>query len=408
MPDLDRSLRAARTDLLDEIRIPELAGVQARAAGIRRRRHGVIAAAAAVVLMAAGTGTALLANRAAPDRHEVSATTPPAPETGWRGGGLTLEPLTAKVLDLPGDLYDVEFTDRQHGYALAADCATSPCLISFAYSEDGGDSWEPSAPPQTTAPSGTLPHIVPVAVAAVVVRYDKAAYFFDAPYRQWSERPAPPGGVSAVLEGARVWLPPGTGACQPGPVQVWRIDGTQARLDSPPAIQGCTVAAGGPGTWWVGGRSAGVPAVAVSSDSGRTWSTIPLPAAEGAPDAWAQVSTLGNEVYVSVVDMDATGSLRLHNVYRGDGGDSFVPYPTSVVTLGGEVVPLLDGRLVVGGPEWMVSAGAGRPFVRAGGTMPLVGALRRTPAGWIAYDLFDDGWVAISTDGSTWQKVNLR
>src|SRR5262245_7455992 len=181
MPDLDQSLRAARAKQLNEILIPEMGAVTARAGQIRRRRNGVLAAAAAVLLTVVAMGTAVLATRTtAPDHRQIAATSAP-PETGWHGGGLNLEPLTATVLDLPGDLYDVQFTDRQHGYALSADCTKSPCLISFAYSEDGGDSWEPSAPPRTSAPSGKLPHVVPLAAAAIVLRYDTSAYFFDAP-----------------------------------------------------------------------------------------------------------------------------------------------------------------------------------------------------------------------------------
>ena len=40
--------------------------------------------------------------------------------------------------------------------------------------------------------------------------------------------------------------------------------------------------------------------------------------------------------------------------------------------------------------------------------MPWVGRIQRSPGGWVAYNLFDAGWVATSLDGRTWQKINLR
>ena len=40
----------------------------------------------------------------------------------------------------------------------------------------------------------------------------------------------------------------------------------------------------------------------------------------------------------------------------------------------------------------------------------MVGPLRRTWAGYVAYDLFGApaGWLAFSPDGSTWRKLHIR
>ena len=71
-------------------------------------------------------------------------------------------------------------------------------------------------------------------------------------------------------------------------------------------------------------------------------------------------------------------------------------------------MPLLDGRLVAAGPNWYVSAGAGANLAPAGGSMPRMYRIERTPGGWVVYDLFQAGWAAMSRDGATWQKINVR
>jgi hypothetical protein len=71
-------------------------------------------------------------------------------------------------------------------------------------------------------------------------------------------------------------------------------------------------------------------------------------------------------------------------------------------------VPVLDGRLVAAGPNWYVSQEPGATMQGAGGTLPWVGRIQRSPGGWVAYNLFEAGWVATSLDGITWQKINLR
>jgi hypothetical protein len=104
-------------------------------------------------------------------------------------------------------------------------------------------------------------------------------------------------------------------------------------------------------------------------------------------------------------------------LHSTDSGGSFTLTRTrgtaEPATLAGEAVPLLDGRLLVTttAREWYVSDDAGATFAEARGGLPVVGPLRRTWAGYVAYDLFGGepaGWAAFSSDGSTWRKLHIR
>jgi hypothetical protein len=189
------------------------------------------------------------------------------------------------------------------------------------------------------------------------------------------------------------------------------MDGSLGVLASPPPMQVCRVATG-PGAWWAGGYDTAAgrrAAVAVSRDQGRHWQTFQLPAA--GDQAWAQVSPLGTEVYASVVSprggQPYPEAQTLHAVYRSANGGPFQRYGPADTTIVGDVIPLLDGRLLVAGPSWYVSANGDR-FLKAPGDLPYVGRFARTPGGWVAYDLFQAGYAAVSRDGAVWHKFNIR
>jgi len=97
--------------------------------------------------------------------------------------------------------------------------------------------------------------------------------------------------------------------------------------------------------------------------------------------------------------------MRIEAVYRSVDGGPFTLFAERPGTVAGEVVPLLDGRLLVAGPDWYVGTST---LARAGGSLPWVGEIQRTPGGWVAYDLFSADWAAVSRDGTEWQKVNVR
>jgi photosystem II stability/assembly factor-like uncharacterized protein len=145
----------------------------------------------------------------------------------------------------------------------------------------------------------------------------------------------------------------------------------------------------------------------VTRDGGASWHLVPLDLSGGAI-ASTQVAVLGSHAYAVVLGPQRTIRAIFHS---SDGGLSFSRMREAgagePATLAGDAVPLLDGRLLVTTTErrWYVSADDGRTFERAEGNLPVVGRLARTPAGYVAYDLFGGGWAAFSSDGSTWRKL---
>ena len=404
MPDLDRQLRETGARLFDEIRIPDLDVVRGRARHIRRRRRGLAAGASALaLLLVVGLGiTAIdrIAGRPAP----VPAASDPT-GTMWQGGGITLHGLDGPVLDQPGDLIDIQFADSKHGYALSAQC-TPGCRFALAATTDGGHSWADSRLPDVAAPEDGPPRLVTVG-PGVAIQASGHVNFATYPDPGWAQV-LPTAVFDAVPMGGRLWAA-GT-ECGTG-LQAWSPAGLLGRLSTAPSITVCSVIPepAADGAWWVGGRTpdGSAPAVAVSRDRGATWTVTVLPGS-----GTAQVTTLGGRVYATVVTprggQPYPETQRITAIFLSTNGGQFTPLVDNAGTVVGDVAPLLDGRLVAAGPDWQITGAPGTTFDRAGGSLPWVHRIVRTPGGWVAYDLFKAGWAAVSPDGETWQKLNLR
>ena len=76
--------------------------------------------------------------------------------------------------------------------------------------------------------------------------------------------------------------------------------------------------------------------------------------------------------------------------------------------VGGDVVPLLDGRLLLvdGAGHWLVSTDRGVTWQRVSGLHP-TDRLARTQTGWVAYGM-STIYTAYSVDGTTWQKIDAQ
>jgi hypothetical protein len=405
MPDtLDDRLEAAREALRREIQRPELSLVRARAARIRRRRSagGAVAAALALALLAGLVPAVLTAGRGGPVPE------PAASASGtdrWQGAGLRVGGLDGPVLELPGSLLDVQFADADRGYALAAECTAGTCHVGLAATSDGGHSWRGLNPPASYLWTTGEPAVV-AGANGVFLLTSKGILYQQSDVDGWTD-PGAPAAAETIGRGSAVRV----GECG-GPLEVYRADGHRAELTTGPAMTVCSVTAapGAGGAWWAGGRASdgGAPAVAVSRDDGRTWTVTRLPDGPGT----ARVTTLGNRVFAAVVSARGGDPYpeteTLHAVYRSVDSGPFAAYLHGPATVLGDVVPLLDGRLLVAGPDWQVSQAAGGALARVGDALPWVRRIVRTPGAWVAYDLFRGGWVAVSTDGQDWQKANLH
>ena len=390
MPDLDEQLTAGRQRVLDAIEQPPFEPIARRAGALRRRRAlaRVGTAAATAVLVGTAAVTALVNREPAPPPMADASASPGAI---YSVDGITINGLPALPAELPGNVVDVEFVDAERGYLLTAAC-DGGCKYTFASTTDGGRAWKVA--PLPGGLGSAPPLLVPLGDHAVVV-------------------PTPTGADQAEpateLPGfARLQLVP-PGACG-GTVDAWVPRGDGAALVAPvrqPDLTVCWTSPvrAGDGAWWVGGVQNGAAAVAVSRDGGRTWTTTRL----GDTGAGARVAMLGQDVYATVLGP----SDELLAVYHsGDGGRTFngITHRGMPAKIGGELVPLYDGRLLLvngdGMGGWFLSRDKGATWTAAAGLHPTE-RIARTSGGYVAYKMTTI-YTAFSVDGSTWRKVNAR
>jgi hypothetical protein len=400
VPDqLEIRLRAER-DRLD-IDQPPLSVIAARAGALRRRRRAAMAGAAVLALLAlAGITVAEL--RGGTHRDPVPAASGPAGV--WSDEDVTVNGLAHLPDNLPGAIRDVQFLDPDRGFLLSADCPNSgTCTAWISSTTDGGQTWSTRSSPVAGLPSMALTGDA-VTLLGPAPGYVRTTSVDGA---TWTTGDAPPG--EAVLPGTAHLFPLGPGTCGRETAAVSGAD--LLLLPQQPPIEACWWAPvrAGDGSWWVGGRSEGHPAVSVSRDGGRSWTNTVFTGT-----GRAQVAMLGREVFAAIVDAmpNAPGAPdRLLGVAASqDGGATFGPVrPTAgQATIGGDLVPLLDGRLLIvdGYGHWLVSEDRGASWHRLEGLHPTM-RLARTGAGYVAYQMATI-YTAFSVDGSTWQKLNAQ
>jgi hypothetical protein len=421
-PGLDARLGDARTVVLDSIDQPPLARIRQRAVRRRRRRT----AGGAALLAVAVAATLPVWNRSDEPAPPMPADAPPAGPV-YADAGITINGLVeTDVPRLPGVITDVEFVDPEHGYLLSGCLTGNPCPVTAASTADGGATWRQVALPADTAgwpraellafPDGTL---------AAHPGSTEDGYASADGGRTWFPAPAPEPNLPGIPADPDdlLGLRPGGQRCA-GTVEVWQPDRLRAKqparrpLVRQPDFGVCWVAptATADGAWWVGGVRDGAATVAVTRDGGTSWRPITLiPVAELPDDevASVEVTSLGSHVYASVLGRDRAVWTIFHSADGGQTFDQTLDPWSDVGAVGGppgELVPLLDGRLLATGTDqrWRVSADDGRTFTRAEGSLPAVGRLARTLAGYVAYDLFGSGWAAYSPDGATWRKLQIN
>ncbi|HEU5109446.1 MAG TPA: hypothetical protein VFT95_12965, partial [Micromonosporaceae bacterium] len=386
---LDQSLAGSRAALLAGITQPPLERIGERAATIRRRRRAVRGGAAAAVV-----AVAVLAVIRPGGEPKPQVAQPPERLPVYVGEGITINglPDLAHAVDLPGTVSDVEFADPEHGYAVSTCEGDQPadCRLSLAGTADGGRTWTFRRFPSGVDPR-ERPELEVFGPDRLLIRVGALVYASADGGQTWRETVA--GEQPASMRDGDVLRPgPGGDGCAGGRVVVWTADrGPRGPLPEQPHLDVCQVvpAAGG-SAWWVGGSAYGKAAVAVTRDRGATWQQRTLPLAGS-----ARVAVLGSHVYAVVVDAgDRLGAV----FHSADRGATFTRTGAADLPpgLAGDPVALLDGRLLLVGTDgrWWVSKDDGRTFVRITGTLPAVGRLACTRAGYVAHDLFHGGWSA--------------
>jgi photosystem II stability/assembly factor-like uncharacterized protein len=412
---LDVRLARGRAELLESIDQPPLDLIRERAATRRRRRRAATAGGGvALLLVTLGAGLAFrpgVAGDVVPPPVADRAVEPPPGGPVYTGAGITINGLTEPgVAYVPGAIADVEFVDPDHGYVLTLCPATAPCPATVARTADGGLTWQYASLPADSAGRPGL-GLAAVADGRLLVTGDGPTYVSTDHGHSWRAIGSGDGtGPVTPTTGDSLRAGPG-GGCGYA-VELWRPDLPRAgTTPSQPDLDVCWVAtaASPDGAWWAGGFHSGRPAVAVTRDLGTTWRTVTLPEAPSPAAGTVEVASLGSHAYAVVLDADRTVRALYH---AADGGRTFrrVGAQGGPERLAGAMVPLLDGRLLVTGTDqrWYVSSDDGATFAPAGGSLPDVGRLARTTAGYVAYDLFGTGWAAYSADGATWRKLQIN
>lgn len=410
------------------------------AAGRRRLRHRRSALGAAALAVTAGV-VAAVGVLAVP-----GAGPGPAPDDR---GAVAGPPGTPGVLPLPGQIQWIGAADARHIYLALSTCSGGPCKtrMQLVGSDDGGRTW---------TERGTPMHLGDAAVLR------SGVLLANLPVGQPSSSQPDAGEPEPVLrklmtsrDGGRSWQAPQTGSTVPavpsGSVAVcWPDPDPEPGGVSILGSQPCTVHAFDPvanrvsplavqptqilvdrqaitesaGRLWAPGfdRSTGRPAVASSTDSGRTWSSHVFaaePACSPSVCVLPSVAVGAGPVAYAMIASDRTRMVYQHTAAEGwqrrTGADQ-LPYggsdPGSFVTPDGSHVlyqPSGDGTDPDGEYQFWAARGGGSAYqpVELNGLPRMFSPVLRAADGWL-YALGDGDVSYGSTDGWHWVPLNRR
>ncbi|MPZ84350.1 MAG: hypothetical protein GEV28_29730 [Actinophytocola sp.] len=424
--DLDTELGRLRDGIRQSVPVPDFDRVLERSRQRVVRGRMQIAAAAAVLLVS--VAVPLLRAGMAPDPVEPA--TPPAPATP-----------SQQMMPTEPFIFDGNFADEDHGYAMRADCDEGPapqdCAEILLATDDGGDRWTTRALPKPeNLPNGALGRLWVLGEDEVAVDWNGSLaaqarrvhstdggqtwHPVEVPLVVTDTVPAiPDGGVLVV--GCPKLVGVGWQCDETGVDVVLPGSGEPARLANPPRLDEPQP---GPittrdGRWWVVGRQPGTRqwAAAVSDDEGRTWVISPLGfAGTPAQEGWSVVSA-GDTLYASAVGMQIADRYGMLAVLRSDDGgrswertwqwdEDAMPRDTL-----GQPVGLPDGSLMIN-----AKGGKGRTFVSEDGGRTFTEVKRRynggafwTRAGYAAWpaDMPNDKF-QFSADGEHWRDMTIK
>ena len=408
---LDDRLAIGRTELFADIDQPPMDRLGRRAATLRRRRRAATAAGSLAAFLMVGTIAV---------QPWLRATGTPAPVAGvlpsggpiYSGGGITVNGLVdpRSVVKLAGTIADVEFTDADHGFLVTA-CQrdATGCQPAFASTTDGGLTWTLRPPPPLPASAVANILTFPDNVLALDIGDENLTLTSGDAGQEWTVLGRSRPSVRQAAPGEVLHVHTIGDACADGPVEVWGPEGgLLGTLLAQPDLDVCQVerVTAADNTWWASGTFDGQPAVATTTDGGLNWTRQILPGA-----GTARLASFGLRVYAVVTGADAA----LRAIYYAPRGGTLTEVAASGLrppTVVGEPISLPDGRLLIASAgRWYVSQDNGASFTRIEGkevNLPWIGKFARTPAGYVAYNLFQAGWAAFSSDGATWRKFPVH
>lgn len=332
-------------------------------------------------------------------------------------------------------VYDVDFADPRHGFALWGRCTNGQdfrCERKLLVTEDGV-TWTPRpfAIEELANPAHLAGRLIALGPGRILLTDldsggPRNRYFSGDSGHSWDEVPSSPDGPitelppGALLETVCVETVHDLSECRRRRLLVTLPDtGRRLRLTSPVGQPWPEPRAAADGSWWVTGKinATGQWAAAISRDGAKTWSVSPLPIEPGTVLHRLSVAGSGATVYLLAtgpipystepsnlvaIFRSADGGQTWEQTWRTDGG--------SPRTLGGTAIVAPDGALYVApadtGPTYRSHDG-GHTFtpVRGG---PRLASVRRTMAGYLALPQHGPpGQYLTSADGTQWTNVPL-
>jgi hypothetical protein len=353
-----------------------------------------------------------------------------------------LEPVPDEGLEVHPDVgefdapvvYDVDFVDDRHGYALWGRCTNGAdfrCERKLMVTEDGR-TWthRPFSVPELATPTRLAGRLLALGPGRILLTDldtggARSRFYSGDGGRSWGVVPATPEGTirslpkDALLEIACVETVHDLNECRRQRLLVTLPDtGHRARLTSPLSQPRPESRALADGSWWITGRDpkTGQWAVAVSRDAAATWAVSVLALDPALILDRLSVAGSGSTTYVLATGRmpDTTEPRSLVAIFRTtDGGTTWAQtwrsdgnFPR---TLGGALVTP-DGALYIApsdtGPSYR-SRDGGVTFsaVRGG---PRLTSIRRTRTGYLAVPQHaPPGQYLTSTDGAQWADLPL-
>ncbi len=380
---------------------------------------------AVVVVLTAGAFVARVGHSAiAPAATSRTVTTASQQTTPARSSTSKSEP----VATVSTYVESPRMIDTRHGFALIASCTRkdASCPVTALAVTQDGVRWTRRAVPaadqssvesSSGAPAPDLTALGPrSAFYQATPGGPRSGYFTADAGLTWTAVPAGVNGtVDSIPAGGVLQAMCPSGGSDPCRTVALTVrlpsNGQLAKLAHQPdmVVESAGAAPLGDGAWWVTGTRAGRRALAVSRDSGRTWTTSVLPAVRGQYLYTSAVTGTGGQLWALAIGQLPDVKNGLLAVYRStDNGRS---WSLSWTTKAGQQSRSALGVAIVSGKRGTIceelvpqrawsSTDGGKTFTET--TCPTVGFPLWSAAGYLSTDASS---VSVSADGVHWTSV---